>query len=218
MRIGGGDRMNTFPRAGDELLLLEVGKGFTGEDGHALSTPSGKSFVSSGVQVGLLQDFCFELLGDNVEEHPPCHRVSVLQFRPIGIEEFIPPINVGGHLGKFGAPAILAEDGCAGVGDNLALAGVVFVESPLHAESVGLLALAAGELETSKVQLLGEPVDQHLFQLQGKINRVLVQRPEDSALQGGVSERVICLRHPSEKLSPERMNLRHVIDDVLRPS
>jgi len=62
-------------------------------------------------------------------------------------------------------------------------ANVVMVESPPHDETVVLLPWASGELASTAVEALGQPIDQDLLELDGKVVGWLVKWPESLVAQ-----------------------------------
>ena len=136
---------------------------FAGEHQHSVAAPFGKGSVASCVELRLLEDFCAQLRGDNVQKHAPGHVVSVLKLLAVHVEQLIPAIDVLAHILEALATAVFTEALGSGVIYDLAFTLELAMQPTPDCKAIAFLRFTAGELCTTQVESLGQPIDNHLL-------------------------------------------------------
>ena len=70
---------------------------------------------------------------------------------------------------------------------------------------------------STEVKLFWKPINQHLLELNGEINGVLVERAKYLSSEVGKGKGEVGSRKPVERVLPMRVHLGHMVDHMLGP-
>jgi hypothetical protein len=143
--------------------------------------------------------------------------MSVLELLAELVKQLIPAIDVLADILELLASTILAKTRSARIVDDLAFSPELFVEPAPHGKAIALLVFASSELGSAQVEFLGDPVDDHLLELDREIPGILIEGAQDRMLDGRKVERIVGGGQPVQDLSPTWVHLPHVVDHVAGP-
>ena len=182
---------------------------------HMVPAPYGDFTKSFSVEFGLILHLGFDFVRKYVEEHVPEHTMGTRELLTITVIEGDPPINVSEHFGLLRALPICPQALCACVINEFAVANVFQMELHPHPESIVGLVASSTKLDSIRVHVLGQPVHEHLLELNGQLASVLIERSKSFIGQAGQARLLLCHCKPLKDMAPVRMYFCHVVNHPL---